>query len=88
MDPMTAVAVGIAGVLAAPAVVAAVGFGAGGVAAGSIAAAIQSTMGGFVAKGGLFALLQSWGAAGIPFMVKVAFGTVVYYLANAVAPLL
>lgn len=88
MDPLTAGAVAaLAGVLA-PSVLAAVGFGAGGVAAGSVAAAVQSTMGGFVAKGGLFALLQSWGAAGIPFLVKAAVGTVVAYIASAVAALL
>ncbi|XP_077483182.1 interferon alpha-inducible protein 27, mitochondrial-like isoform X2 [Amblyomma americanum] len=74
---MGKVAVGAAVMLATtPAVLSVLGFGAAGVTAGSMAAAAQSTMGGFVAKGSLFAICQSWGAAGIPVVVKTAVATV------------
>ena len=61
--------------VAAPAVLGAVGFTAGGVAAGSVAASIQSVFyGGYVASGSAFALAQSAGAAGIGVAGNAAIG--------------
>lgn len=68
------VAVGVAAVAAAPVVLAAVGFGTGGVVAGSLAAGMQASIGN-VAAGSAFAVLQSWGAAGIPLFAQTIFGT-------------
>jgi len=68
-------AAGTAAVVAAPAVLSAVGFTAGGVAAGSTAASIQSVFyGGSVASGSAFALAQSAGAAGIGLGGNAAIG--------------
>ena len=66
---------GTAAVVAAPAVLGAVGFTAGGVAPLSIAAYIQSVFyGGYVASGSAFALAQSAGAAGIGAAGNAAIG--------------
>ncbi|KAL1416262.1 hypothetical protein MTO96_006380 [Rhipicephalus appendiculatus] len=62
--------VGAAAVVAAPVALAGIGFTSSGVAAGSMAAAYQATLGGFIAKGSVFAVLQSFGAAGIPAAVQ------------------
>lgn len=72
-DPGAAAAVGVCAMVAAPAVLGAVGFGSGGVTAGSMAAGIQSSIGS-VTAGSTFAVLQSWGAAGIPLAAQTWIG--------------
>ncbi|KAH7994205.1 hypothetical protein HPB51_026452 [Rhipicephalus microplus] len=67
---------GAAAVAIAPVALAAVGFTSSGVAAGSLAAAYQATLGGFIAKGSVFALLQSFGAAGIPAAVQTGIAAI------------
>ena len=62
---------GGAAVVAAPLVVAGLGFGAGGIAAGSPAAAMMSAWAPTVA-GGIVATLQSVGAAGLGAVGAVA----------------
>ena len=68
-----AVITGATAVVAAPAVLSAVGFTAGGVAAGSVAASIQSVFYG-ASTGGVFSVLQSAGAAGIGAAGNAAIG--------------
>ena len=55
----------VAGVVALPVTLSALGFGAAGVAAGSVAAATQSAVYGG-ATTGVFSVLTAWGAAGAP----------------------
>lgn len=57
-------AVGVAGVVAGPAVLATLGFTPAGIAIGSWAAWWMASYGGKVAAGGLFATLQGVGATG------------------------
>ncbi|XP_034317222.2 interferon alpha-inducible protein 27-like protein 2B isoform X1 [Magallana gigas] len=70
---VVAVGTGVAAVLAAPAVLAGVGFTAAGVAAGSIAAMLQTP---FTAAGSWFALSQSAGVVGTALTTKGLVGTV------------
>ena len=82
---------GTAAVVAAPFVVTAAGFTTGGVAAGSIAAGIQSSVyGGYVGATSAFAVLQSFGAAGIGMIPSAGIFTagagVTTWLKTKVAP--
>ncbi|KAH7933328.1 hypothetical protein HPB49_011566 [Dermacentor silvarum] len=56
---------GAVAVVAAPFVLAGLGFTSSGVATGSLAAGYQATLGGVIVKGSLFSLCQSAGAAGL-----------------------
>ncbi len=85
------VAVGVAaGVLAVPAVTAALGFGAGGIIAGSLAAKIMSFSailnGGSVPAGGVVAILQSIGAVGTGLAGKILGAIGGGWLANVIPP--
>ena len=74
--------VGVAGVVAAPFILAGVGFGAAGVAAVSIAAAIQGPAN---LAGGWLALCQSAGVVGMAAAAQVGIGAAGAGVAGAIA---
>jgi len=74
--------VGVTGTVAAPFILAGIGFGAAGVAAGSIAAAIQGPA---TLAGGWFALCQSAGAIGMAVTTQAGIGAASGTVAGAIA---
>lgn len=74
--------VGVTGTVAAPLILAGVGFGAAGVAVGSIAAAVQGPA---TVAGGWFALCQSAGVLGMAVTTQAGIGGASGILAGAIA---